>query len=143
MQGAETAACCLQQPRSPQPKFAEGEFGLCGERGCCRQHAAAAFAGSFPAPLLSLSSSLVFLIPTFGITKSVLSRTSSDTREPKASLRGLYQGSRTRAISVPLVSRVQSCDMPGQCPASQPHSPLVLCYIGETRRLRRHNERRV
>ena len=22
------AACCLQQPHSPQPKFAEGEFGL-------------------------------------------------------------------------------------------------------------------
>ena len=42
------AACCLRQPGSLQPKFAEGEFGFGGEPGCRRQHAAAGFAGNYP-----------------------------------------------------------------------------------------------
>ena len=54
-QSANTAACCLRQPSSPQPKFAEGEFGLGGELGCRRQHAAAAFAGDSPAPSTSFN----------------------------------------------------------------------------------------
>ncbi|ETW82359.1 hypothetical protein HETIRDRAFT_450276 [Heterobasidion irregulare TC 32-1] len=60
--GRELAARCPGRPvaprgpGSPQPKFAEGEFGLGGEPAGRRQHAAAAFAGliSFfpPLPLL-------------------------------------------------------------------------------------------